>query len=1699
MKRISKNIIAFGGLGAVLMVAALALADNGTTDAGRIFAAIEAREVRTGYKLVVPGADSSVNASPNVFSVSNTVDGGGPPLPDGRPLRLKITTNFYLTSPTVDKRVFIDHPRGSYTFSTHLQSVGGKAVRRGSPAAFRNQTMERNGRWWLLYDNSTDAIAYNQAASDQDTVELKEWIYARRPNSASGSRYDWTFGAMGRRVRLSDMGEGRVGLHEEMLVSGLDNNNEAERQRIINVVHTALPGFYIDQSPLTAVLEPVVYWTADGQKRQGRYEITDRNTLGITIDEPARNYPLLIDPTLSYGKFLGANNGDTYDINTLAFESANSELYVGGTADGPFSAGTVQSGTFSGSTEGFVIEVADTTPPVMNWLQWFGGTGPDQVLALAVNGDEIYVGGKSIGGTSWETLGTVSGTYDATNGLNDAWVVEVADGATPSLTWMQWLGGPGGETLSTLAVNGDEIYAGGYSSNVTDTWGTIGSSNGTYGASTRAEGWVVEIADGVSPTVNWIQWLGGSGTDQLVALAVNGDEIYAGGHSNSSVTDWDTAASTAGTYTASTEGWVVEIGDGSPPTLNWRQWLGGTDIDQVTALAVNGDEIYAGGRTYSSTSWETIGSGAGTFGGTNEGFVVEIADGSPPTVPWRQWLGGGGLDQITALAVNGDEIYVGGNTNSTASWDTVGTTYGTYTLLVEDWIVEIADGGPPTVNWFQWLGGTGNDDITALVVNGDEIFAGGDSTLSASWDTVGTAYGTYTAGQEGWLIKIIDDSATAVDVAWLQWLGGSGNDQVNALAINGDEIYAGGVSTSVTSWQTAATVAGTFNDGSQEGFVVEVADGSPPTVNWLQWLGGSGTDQVLALAVNGDEVYAGGFSFAITSWETVGVSAGTYSGSKEAFVVEIEDAATPTVGWLQWFGNINSNSINALAVNGDEIYAAGELVGQTQLETVGTVYGTYGGSLFDEGFVLHITDGSPPTIDWQQWIGTAGNEAISSLAINGQELYAAGNTDSSGGMETLGSTAGTYTNGLEGFVVELNTSTPGTINWMQWLGGTAGDDVNALAVNGDEVYAGGFSSSFTSWETVGSTAGTYNAGTEGFVVEITDAGPPTVAWRQWLGGSSTDNVLALAVNGDEIYASGYSNSSTSWETVGSISGTFTAGDEAWVAEITDAGPPTVAWVHWLGGSANDQGFALAVNGEEIYAGGFASSFTSWETVGSTAGTYNGGNEGFLVELKDSSSTSFNVPWLQWLGDYGGDTTVRGLAVTGDEIYAGGDAAAVSAANSIATVAGTFNPGATEGFVLEIADGASPAINWLQWLGGDGGEFLFALAVNGDEIYAGGDVFNSSSFETAGSMAGTFNAGGLSEGFVAEIADGSSPTVAWIQWLGGSDSDVVRAVAVNGDEIYAGGESNSVTSWETVGSTAGTFNSGGDGFVAEIADGGPPTVAWVQWLGGSDTDQVWALAVNGDEIYAGGNTSSFTSWETVGSTAGTFNAGGLQEGFVVEIADAGPPTVAWRQWVGGDDADWLYALAVNGDEVYAGGATTTSISWETAGSTVGTFNVVGIADQEGFVVEIADAGPPTMAWRMWLGGDNADAVYALAVNGDEIYAGGYSAISTSWETVGSTFGSFTDELSWDGWIVEIADGGPPTVAWRQWLGGDGLDQVTALAINGDEVYAGGTLSSEGSWEVTAPSPLGKIFSFIVEEDDDGTLSSGADTIFFDGQF
>ena len=335
--------------------------------------------------------------------------------------------------------------------------------------------------------------------------------------------------------------------------------------------------------------------------------------------------------------------------------------------------------------------------------------------------------------------------------------------------------------------------------------------------------------------------------------------------------------------------------------------------------------------------------------------------------------------------------------------------------------------------------------------------------------------------------------------------------------------------------------------------------------------------------------------------------------------------------------------------------------------------------------------------------------------------------------------------------------------------------------------------------------------------------------------------------------------------------------------------------------------------------------------------------------------------------------------------------------------------------------------WEGFGSGLSGHSVTALALDGSNLYAGGD------FTTAGGVAAN------------RVARWNGNN--WTNLGSGLSGTAVYALAHDGVNLYAGGD----------------FTNAG-GVVANNVAMWNGTV-WTN-LGSGMNGTVRALALDGQKLYAGG---SFT------------NAGGVAANYVALWNGT-----VWTNLDSGVDSG-VRALAHDGTNLYAGGAFTSAgtteanhiarwngMSWTALGSgvddTVRALTLVGpnvVAGGDFTTAGDKDANAVALwngtSWEA-LGSGMNDSVTALAQDGANLYAGGYftaaggsgaNAVALwdgmGWQALGSGMSSAVKALVHDG--TNLIAGGDFTVA-----GGVPVNRVavwgeTLVAVSGVEPASG----------------------------------------------
>lgn len=296
------------------------------------------------------------------------------------------------------------------------------------------------------------------------------------------------------------------------------------------------------------------------------------------------------------------------------------------------------------------------------------------------------------------------------------------------------------------------------------------------------------------------------------------------------------------------------------------------------------------------------------------------------------------------------------------------------------------------------------------------------------------------------------------------------------------------------------------------------------------------------------------------------------------------------------------------------------------------------------------------------------------------------------------------------------------------------------------------------------------------------------------------------------------------------------------------------------------------------------------------------------------------------------------------------------------------------------------------------------------------------------------------------------TLSWSTFLGGSDNDYAHGLDVDAvDQPVVTGYALSTDFPTTPGAYDSTHSSGYDVFVAKF-DATGSTLLWATFLGGSQEDRPFALALDaGARVLIAGHTFSADFPTTAGAYDRMLN--GTRDVFVTML-DASGASLRWSTYLGGAAGEraWGLALTEDGRAVIAG--ETGSADFPT---TAGAHDTTIGGSVDGFVSEF-DAQGQTLLWSTFLGGSSSDWINAVVLDRMHCPVTTGTTYSSDYPVTPSAF-DHSSNGGGDAFVTKLAaDGG--SVAYSTYLGGSGTDVAYAVGLNrrGETVLTGSTDSA-----------------------------------------
>jgi hypothetical protein len=446
---------------------------------------------------------------------------------------------------------------------------------------------------------------------------------------------------------------------------------------------------------------------------------------------------------------------------------------------------------------------------------------------------------------------------------------------------------------------------------------------------------------------------------------------------------------------------------------------------------------------------------------------------------------------------------------------------------------------------------------------------------------------------------------------------------------------------------------------------------------------------------------------------------------------------------------------------------------------------------------------APVGLAYSSYYGQFQHDEATDIAVDGAGfVYVTGAAESWG----LGT-------GFDAFVVKL-TPDGSQIVYSTSLRGSGFDIATALAVDATgAVYVVGHTTS-TDFPLVTPFQPALNGSSDMWIAKLDASG--TLAYSTYYGGSSFENGSAVAVTASgEIYIAG-STGSTDLPGVNGPQQTFGGGfDDGFAAKIRADGTG-VDYATYLGGSAGDSAFRLAVDaaGHAYIAGQTSSS--DFPVAAALQPAFGGGfNDGFVTKL---SSDGTALVFSTYLGGVDRDVAVA--------IALGADGA-VHVAGSTGSynfpTANAYQPflagGFTDAFLATIQPDGQ-ALTFSTFLGGHGGEAAVSLIVDGQgNLHLGGDT-DSFDFPAVAAIQEQVNG---TDGFVAQFSrDGQ--TLLQSTPFGGTGLDVVVALGLSPEgELWFAGRTDSAD-LPVVNPVQPWHGGASDAFIARLGIALPPNQA-----------------------------------------------------------------------------------------------------------------------------------------------------------------------------------------------------------------------------------------------------------------------------------
>jgi hypothetical protein len=375
-------------------------------------------------------------------------------------------------------------------------------------------------------------------------------------------------------------------------------------------------------------------------------------------------------------------------------------------------------------------------------------------------------------------------------------------------------------------------------------------------------------------------------------------------------------------------------------------------------------------------------------------------------------------------------------------------------------------------------------------------------------------------------------------------------------------------------------------------------------------------DPQIEFSIFGDGAFANGTALDSEGNVYICGASEKLQGFSNAFVEKFNSTGTALI-YANFFGaKTTSNEVaNAIAVDASgNAYVTGFTDGGSPafpFPTVNPIQATG----FNDAFVTKFS--SSGNMIYSTLLGGTGTDTGMAIAVdNLGNMYVAGKTQSTDfpTFKPFQPSPGGSTGKPDAFLTVLNPQGTGFV-YSTYIGGADTDYATGIAVDATgNAYVSGTTNSADFPASVALSP--HRGQGDGFVFKMNPSGT-VLRYSTFLGGSGSDTATGIALDSSgSAYVIG-TTSSADFPTAGALQPALSGGSDAFVTKINPTGSALV-YSTYLGGTANETGAAIAVNGTNAYVVGqtFSSDFPQVHSLQ----RFTGGSDAFIANLSTDGST-----------------------------------------------------------------------------------------------------------------------------------------------------------------------------------------------------------------------------------------------------------------------------------------------------------------------------------------------------------------------------------------------------------------------------------------------------------------------------------------------